>query len=117
MLPEKAWKSYVRNNRKLMPKTNNGRAVKVLDGTTKRGQDIAQRAWHCEGFSLIGIYHKPSPSKQYFYDEVYQMYKNDEGENFHICSYNSFQFTVAWDNPGEVVYITRDTEYHVLINN
>mgnify|MGYP003499682195 CR=1 FL=1 len=117
MIPDNAWRSYVRMRRKWMPETNNGRTVKVYDYTTKRGQEIMSRAWKCEAFYLAGIYDTPSTAKQKLYDDVYEMYMNDEeADNFHICSHNSFQFTVAWDRAGEVVYVTRDTEYHVLIN-
>lgn len=117
MLEYKVWKSYVKMRRKHSPETNCGRTVKILDINTMRGQEIARRAWQCEAYALTGIYDNPSPAKQSFYEDVYKMYIYDEGENFHICSHNSFQFTVAWDKIGEVVYITRDTEYHVLFND
>lgn len=107
------YEQMVRDMRKTLPAYNLGRRVRVLSVMTAKGQDILRAAQQKQGYHIWDVYENPSKAKQELWEQVHEMYINDENSrNFHICSHNTFQFTVAWICDDNVtVYLTRDTEY------
>lgn len=78
------------------------------------------RAQVNEGFCLSDVYNNYSIAKEKSYDWCYDEYfKTTGGYNFHICSHNTFQFSVAWEGfqDGERILRveTRDNSYLVWL--
>lgn len=112
---KKQLENLTRNIRKTLPAYNNGRRVVVTHQYTKLGDSIMKAGMIDYGTSLDNIYVKCSDAKRKAYGEVVQMYlSEDNAEDFHITSYNSFGFSVSWVNDIGVVYITPNTEYLVV---
>ena len=109
------FKRFVSNARKYFPSYNHGRNVVIYTEDTKCGQDILSRASRWEGNNLNQVYDRPSKTKKEIFNACWEMYANDiNASSFGICSHNGFMFTVSWVTENDVVYLTRDTEYHVL---
>lgn len=71
--------------------------MKELKASTKAGQNIISRAKNYEGYFLSEVYSSWSAEKQRAWDWCeHQYYTSDQAEGFHICSHNSFSFSVAW---------------------
>ena len=79
----------------------------VINGATKRGQQILGMAESNIGHKLYDVYTTYSGAKARAYDRCLEEMLEDNGYDFHICSANTFQFTVAWEyvNPetGEIM--------------
>lgn len=70
---------------------------KIIKASTKKGQQLINSASYVEGFFLKDVYDSYSSSKQAGWNYCYGKYINTpERDNFHICSHNTFQFSVAW---------------------
>ena len=83
--------------------------AKVINGATKRGQSLLDRASVWEGRELWEVYGNVSSAKMQAMEKCKEWCYRDNGRNFHICSHNSFQFSVAWeyDNPETGELMTR----------
>ena len=83
--------------------------AKVISGATKKGQEILARANSWEGTDLFDVYDNVSQAKRKAYEECKAWCYADKGRGFHICSHNSFQFSVAWeyDDPETGELMTR----------
>lgn len=64
--------------------------------TTKRGQMLLASAVNYDGFTLAEVYGRYSTAKQNAYDYCKNLCAEENGINFHICSHNTFGFSVAW---------------------
>ena len=112
---KKQLENLTRNIRKALPAYNNDRRVVVTHQYTKLGDSIMKAGMVDYGTSLDNIYGKCSTAKKVAFEDVWNMYCNDENsEDFHITSYNSFGFSVSWVNDIGVVYVTPNTEYLVV---
>ena len=101
--------------RKALPAHNNGRRVVVTHQYTKLGDSVMKAGMVVRGFYLQDVYTTFSDAKFQAWKDVVEMYLNDENaEDFHITSYNTFGFSVSWVNDIGVVYITPNTEYLVV---
>lgn len=69
----------------------------VIKGTTKAGKNLVERAKNFEGFTLEEVYGNFSHKKYRAYRECADKCMAENGHNFHICSHNTFQFSVAWE--------------------
>ena len=117
MMNKKDFAKVVRNYRVRLPYYNNGRRVVVLSEYSAKGQSIIDTASHYEGETLSDIYTKCSPEKHRAYDEVWEMYCNDNDAScFGICSHNYNMFTVSWLSKNMLIYLTNVTEYVVILN-
>ena len=75
----------------------------LLKGSSKKGADILSRADNNIGTELLDAYHSVSEDKHRAYASCYSRYCDDNASfNFHICSKNTFQFTVAWNYINEL---------------
>ena len=71
--------------------------MKTLKASTKAGQNILRRAEHNEGYFLSEVYSSFSQEKENAWKLCeYEYLTSDSHSNFHICSHNTFGFTVAW---------------------
>ena len=71
--------------------------MKVLKVSTKAGQDILRRAKYSEGYFLSQVYGTYSQQKENAWKWCEHEYLiSNNHTNFHICSHNTFGFTVAW---------------------
>lgn len=68
----------------------------TVKATTKKGQNLINRANHFEGTRLEEIYGKCSTAKQQAYNNCLKLCYEENGHNFHICSFNTFGFSVTW---------------------
>lgn len=69
----------------------------IVNGATKRGQQILRMAESNIGRTLRDVYTTFSREKEDAYYACLREKVEDEGNNFHICNANSYQFTVAWE--------------------
>lgn len=71
--------------------------MREFKASTKRGQSIIARAEAYEGVFLSDVYGSYSVEKAESWNKRYDMFMmTDEHSYFHICSYNTFQYSVAW---------------------
>lgn len=68
----------------------------IIKGTTKRGQQMIERSKHIDGCYLTDVYKSYSTEKARAYRWCMEQCDDEDGWNFHICSHNQMQFTVAW---------------------
>ena len=73
----------------------------IIKGSTKRGQQILRMAESNIGRELYDVYGSFSAEKARAMADCKRWYLEDNGYNFHICSANTFQFTVAWEYTDE----------------
>ena len=78
--------------------------MREFKASTKQGKNIIDRASVYEGYYLSDVYGTHSNAKENSWRICHELYINTENhEDFHICSHNTFQYTVAW-------YGTKDGE-------
>lgn len=75
----------------------------VISGATKKGEAILRMAESNIGEKLYDVYTTYSAKKAKAYDRCIAEKRKDKGYNFHICSANTYQFTVAWE------YVNQET--------
>lgn len=79
----------------------------VINGATKRGQELLARANANQGTELRQIYGKWSNKKEDAMRECKREYREDDGYNFRIISHCRDYFSVAWNynnkDTGEVM--------------
>ena len=69
----------------------------IVSAKTKKGQHLLSTAAQNIGHALTDVYKNPSEHKQAAYLRCLARYLDTRANaNFHICSKNTFQFTVAW---------------------
>lgn len=72
--------------------------MREFKASTKQGQNIINRANNYEGYYLSDVYDRYSSEKATSYNWCFEQYSNDvNAHNFHICSHNTFQYSVAWE--------------------
>ena len=92
-----------------------------IKGSTKRGQELLARAINYEGYELLDVYNSVSRAKQDSFNWCYEKYLNTpESTDFHICSHNTFQYSVTWDgkyNGENATFIeTANNSYVILLD-
>lgn len=71
--------------------------MREYKASTKQGQKIIARAEVYEGTFLRDVYSSYSAEKEKSWNRCYEMFMyTEEHEQFHICSHNTFQYSVAW---------------------
>lgn len=85
--------------------------------TGKRALEIVESAKRFEGIVLSDVYGSISQSKLNSYDRLFDKYLLDvrynEAKNFHICSHSCQVYTVSWQTPLSIHYIT--ARYHYIV--
>lgn len=92
----------------------------IIKGRTKKGQGLMATYERYEGYYITDVYDRPSTAKENAWEWCFDKYAKTEGSaNFHICSFNTFNFTVGWCGKynGELAIFleTRDNSYIVLL--
>ena len=85
--------------------------MKIINGNTKKGQAMLASARHFEGHTLDDVYGKCSFQKEVAWRECFYKCVAEQGKNFHICSHNTFQFSVAWETEKGVRIETANSSY------
>ena len=72
--------------------------MREFKASTRQGQNIIKRASYHEGYSLADVYGSYSDEKAESYNYCFELYASDyNSRDFHICSHNSFCYSVAWN--------------------
>lgn len=95
--------------------------MKTLKASTKAGQAIIEKAERNIGYYLTDVYTTYSTKKLNSWKWCYSEFiKTDKHEDFHICSCNSYGYTVAWKgyyNERPIVRMeTKDNTYIVFLD-
>lgn len=95
--------------------------MRELKASTKAGQNIVNRAIINDGYWLDDVYEKPSQTKLNAWEWCFEQYsKDNKAFDFHICSHNTFNFSVAWytviNGEQAIRMETRDNSYLVWLD-
>lgn len=85
--------------------------MRVINGNTKKGQAMINLAKQNEGIVLNDIYESYSPVKDFTWRENFYKCVAEHGKNFHICSHNIYQYTLAWETEKGVRIETAKNSY------
>lgn len=86
----------------------------IIKSTTKKGQNMISKAHNFEGYTLNEVYGTYSPAKFNAYRYCIEKCAAENGHNFHICSHNTFGFSVAWETAQGVRIETPQNSYFVV---
>ena len=89
--------------------------MKVIKGSTVRGQKMFENNLYSIGENLSDVYNNYSWDKYQAYNNCKEKYYNENGINFRITGKNSSFFTVAWDIVNEykqIIGVRIETAYN-----
>lgn len=86
----------------------------IIEGNTKKGQTMLHAAVKNEGTFLWHIYDTYSKAKNNALEQCRQMCYKENGADFHICSHNTFGFSVAWEVKNGMRMETSKSSYLIL---
>lgn len=89
--------------------------MKTFKATTRKGMELIDRYNNFEGVRLEDVYGTVSSAKASAYEDCRRWCAEENGENFHICSHNTFQFSVAWKTAYGYRIETATNTYKVLV--
>lgn len=94
--------------------------MKELNASTYKGKQIIERAVVYEGDKLSDVYDRWSLNKENAYNRCFNEYlETENGEDFSICSHNTFAFACSWfgtkDGERIIRYETKDNSYLVWL--
>lgn len=89
----------------------------IIKATTKKGENMIASAKNFEGYTLNEVYGSYSAAKYHAFVDCVHMCQAENGKNFHICSHNTFGFSVAWEVENGVRIETPKSSYLVTYNN
>ena len=87
--------------------------MKKINANTKKGQNLIATAKNFEGYTLPEVYGRNSYQKEIAWRECLYKCQAENGRNFHICSHNTFQFSVAWETENGYRIETANNSYLV----
>lgn len=88
--------------------------MKTIKGTTKKGQEMLKKAVNNEGRYLWEIYDVFSKAKANALEYCFEKCFDENGTDFHICSHNTFNFSVAWEIENGMRMETAQSSYLIL---
>ena len=93
----------------------------IIKGSTKRGQELINRANYYEGYYLLDVYGRWSIEKERRWKYCFDKYcHTTNAHGFHICSHNTFQYSVAWEGIYEaqraIFLETASNSYIILLD-
>lgn len=93
----------------------------ILRENSSRGQQIIARSKYSKGTTLRQVYGSWSQAKEDAFNKCYERYATTpEAHSFHICSANTWGFSVSWygmyEGQDALFYETKDNSYVVLFN-
>lgn len=86
----------------------------IVKGNTKKGQAMLRSAVKNEGVNLWEIYDSYSKAKQNSFNYCKEKCISENGTDFHICSHNTFGYSVAWEIENGMRMETAKTSYLIL---
>ena len=86
----------------------------IINGATKKGQNMIKNARHYDGYMLSDVYDNCSMAKHKAWSWCVEQCNKECGFNFHIASHNTFGFSVAWETENGVRIETPKNSYLVL---
>lgn len=89
--------------------------MKVIKGTTKKGENMIKNASYYAGYNLSDVYGKFSKEKERAWEYCLNKCYEEKGKNFHIYAFNTCQFCVAWEVVEGVRIETAYNSYLVTI--
>lgn len=91
--------------------------MKIVKASTALGKRLIKTGQQWQGTFLNQVYDKYSDEKEEAWNKYYDEYCNTEGaEQFGICSYNRFSFTVSWFTPKGMRLETLKNSYLVVFD-
>lgn len=72
--------------------------MRKINKNTKQGKQMLARYAINEGFYLSDVYEKHSNEKETSWRKCLDTCNAENGYNFHICTHNTFGYSVAWEN-------------------
>ena len=90
--------------------------AKVFYESSKRGQALIAMTMRNEGQELNGLYNSWSIEKQNALEWCKRKCYDMDGYDFHICSHNTWQFSVAWETDNAYYIETANNSYVVYKN-
>ena len=85
-----------------------------VKANTKKGQNLLAIAKQYQGLTLDDIYSKASPEKSFVWRDCFYKCAAENGKNFHICSHNAFNFSVAWEVENGYRMVTAKNNYFIV---
>lgn len=86
----------------------------IIKGTTKKGQAMLQTACNNQGRELWQVYDAYSRAKQNALNWCKEQCIAENGTDFHICSHNTFGYSVAWEVQSGMRMETAQNSYLIL---
>lgn len=86
----------------------------IIKSSTKKGQDMIASAKRFDGVTLHDVYGSYSAAKFNAFVDCVDKCMAEGGHNFHICSHNTFGFSVAWETEKGVRIETPKNSYLIL---
>ena len=86
----------------------------TIKATTKKGQNMLATANRFDGYTLDDVFGRYSPAKFHAFVDCVDKCQAENGHNFHICSHNTFGFSVAWEVENGVRIETPKNSYFIL---
>lgn len=87
--------------------------MRIIKKETQQGKSMLRRANNFEGIGLEDVYGNFSHEKFYTWRDCLEKCNKEHGKNFHICSHNTFQYSVAWETSEGVRIETASNSYLV----
>ena len=88
--------------------------MKIFKAQTRQGENLVARARVWEGETLYKVYSNPSPAKVSAFYACKECCYVEGGRKFHICSHNTFSYSVAWETAQGVRVVTSNNSYLVV---
>lgn len=83
----------------------------LVKATTKKGQQLIEKASAYEGYYLSDVYGSWSQAKQDGWNYCWEKFQaTKDSENFAICSHNQRRFSCSWEG----IYIDQDGEHEAV---
>lgn len=90
--------------------------MKTINSNTKKGKSMLEKAcYYDEGFALNEVYSTYSQAKKEAWEYCLRKCNEENGNNFHIISHNTFGFSVAWYVKDGVRVETPNNSYLILV--
>lgn len=86
----------------------------IIKGSTKKGQTMLRTACNNEGVNLWEVYDAYSLAKKNSFDWCKAQCMAENGTDFHICSHNTFGYSVAWEVENGMRMETAKNSYLIL---
>lgn len=88
----------------------------IINSNTKKAMQMIDRAMNYEGSTLEEVYGRVSDAKKSAFYYCKKLCNDENGYNFHICSHNTFQYSVAWETENAYRIETANNSFCIYKN-